>query len=62
MSFVAIHEASKAKPCVECINKDRCREIEWRSCFFRAKEYWNQIIFVDELTEVILAESSVNSS
>ena len=51
MSFVACHEASKANLCVECVNYFRCREREWRSCFFREKEYWNQIIFVDELVE-----------
>jgi len=51
MSFVACHEASKANLCVECVNYFRCREREWRSCFSREKEYWNQIIFVDELVE-----------
>ena len=50
MSTISCHEANIEKPCVECINYFKCKDREWRSCFFGEKEYWNQIIFVDELT------------
>lgn len=50
MSIILNHEANKIKLCVECINYFRCGDKEWRSCFSREKEYWNQIIFVDELS------------
>jgi len=54
MSFVKCHEENIVKPCIECINHFRCTEKEFRSCFFNEKQYWNQIIFVDELTSMAM--------
>ena len=61
MSFVACHEANNEKLCIECINYFRCRDREFNSCFFGEKEYWNQIIFMDELEELIFDISAVIS-
>ena len=51
MSFVACHEASITKPYIECINYHKCGDKEFNSCFFGEKEYWNQIIFVNDLED-----------
>ncbi len=42
------------KPCVECINYFKCRDREWRACRLTVRgddraDYWNQVIFGDEL-------------
>ena len=58
MSFVLCHEANNEKLCVECINYFKCGDREWRSCFFGDKEYWNQIIFFNELADFTNNEGS----
>ncbi len=42
------------KPCVECLNYFKCGDREWRACRLTTRaddraDYWNQVIFVDEL-------------